>query len=89
MIDMNNFVKLYTKDPVMSKAAIVNKVFESILDAVHQNYYEFKDLKELNYSEICDWCGFPDFQDNGIFEQCIDIAADAVLRILGYKPQHV
>ena len=89
MIDLNNFAVLYEKDPASAKTMIVNKAFTELMDAVHQNYYEFNDLVNLNYSEICDWCGFPDFQDGGLFEQCIDIAANAVLGILGYKPQHI
>lgn len=72
-----------------------NAVFEmtqsaarELFDAVQKNYYSWTDLRDLNYSEICDWLEWPDLQDGGIFEQVIDMAADIVLGVLGYKPQH-
>lgn len=72
-----------------------NTVFEmtqsaarELFDAVQKNYYSWADLRDLNYSEICDWLEWPNLQDGGIFEQVIDMAADMVLGVLGYKPQH-
>lgn len=72
-----------------------NAVFEmtqraarELFRAVQKDYCTFEDLKALNFSEICDWCEFPDLQDGGIFEQVIKNAANMVLGVLGYKPQH-
>ena len=59
-----------------------------IFKAVREDYYNFEDLKYLNFAESCEWCGWPNFQDNGIFEQVIEIAANMVLEVLGYKPQY-
>lgn len=39
-----------------------------------ENYYGLSDLNIINYSEVCDWCNFPDLQDGGIYEQAIDVA---------------
>ena len=89
MIDLNNFRRMAEHDPINVKSTIVNKAFIELILAVQRSYYGYNDLMNLNYSEICHWCEFPDLQDGGIFEQCIDIAADSVLRILGYKPQHI
>lgn len=89
MIDLNNLFKMTEHDLISVKSTLVSKAFTELMEAVQHSYYGYNDLKDLNYSEICHWCEFPDLQDGGIFEQCIDIAADSVLRILGYKPQHV
>ena len=61
---------------------------EKLFEACKKNYYNFKDLQDLNYSEICDWLDWPDLQDGCVFEQCIEIAANMVLGILGFKPVH-
>lgn len=60
-----------------------------LFEAVQENYYKLSDLQGLNYSEICSWLDWPDLQDGGIFEHIIDMAADIVLRVLGYRPQHI
>ena len=52
--------------------------FEMVQNAAREL---FKAVQE-NYN---DW---PDLQDGGIFEQVINIAANMVLGVLGYKPQH-
>ena len=88
MIDFNKFYEQYCLDPKTTKFEMVQKVAKVLLKAVQENYYEFSDLKELNYSEICDWLGWPDFRDGGFFEQIINIAANMTLGILGYKPLH-
>lgn len=88
MIDLNEFYAQYCADQESTKFEMVQKAARKLFKAVQENYYDFSDLKDLNYSEICDWCGWPDFQDCGIFEQAIDSAADMVLGVLGYKPQH-
>lgn len=35
--------------------------------AVQENYYDLSDLNIINYSEVCEWCNFPDLQDGGIY----------------------
>ena len=72
----------------LNKFEMVQKAARELFEAVQKNYYEFSDLKDLNYSEICEWGGWPDLQDCGVFEQAIDLAANMVLGVLGYKPQH-
>lgn len=59
-----------------------------MFNAVNENYYSIDDLKSINYSEVCDWCGFPDFQDRGIFEQSIMTATNTVLNMLHYKSKY-
>lgn len=58
--------------------------------AVQEDYYHLKDLKNLNYTEVREWCNWPDFQDGNddIYEQAIKEAANMILEALGYKPQH-
>lgn len=88
MIDLNKFYARYCADRENTKFEMVQNAAREIFKAVQENYYDFSDLKDLNYSEICDWCGWPDLQDRGVFEQAIDLAANMVLGVLGYKPQH-
>lgn len=88
---MNKFMKLYTqlcKDPKRAKFEMVRTAAGELFKAVQENYYHAQDLEDLNFSEVCAWCGWPDFQDGGIFEQHIRIAANMVLEVLGEKPQH-
>ena len=70
------------------KLELIRMAETELFNAVKKNYYDVDDLKSINYSEVCDWCGFPDFQDGGIFEQSIDTAANTILNVLGYKPTH-
>ena len=88
MIDLNEFYAQFSADPLGTKFKMVQSATKVIFEAVQEEYYGFSDLKHLNYSEIWDCLGWPDFQDNGIFMQAVDIAADTVLRVMGYKPQH-
>lgn len=88
MINAEEFCAQYCANQEKTRFEMVQKAARELLDAVQEDYYDFSDLKYLNYSEICEWCDWPDLQDGGIFEQVIDIAANMVLGILGYKPQH-
>lgn len=88
MIDLNEFYAQYCADQEKTKFEMAQTAAREIFNAVQRDYYSFEDLKDLNFSEICGWCGWPDFQDNGIFEQAIATAANMVLGVMGYKPQH-
>lgn len=62
-------------DRELLKLYLFQVAYEAIVDAVRDDYYELENLvSSPNYTEICDWCGWPDLQDNGIFEQAIDAA---------------
>lgn len=88
MIDLNSWYEQYQENPDRVKFEMAQSAARKIFDAVQENYYEFDDLKNLNYSEICEWLGWPDLCDDGIFDQAIKTAANMVLGVLGYKPQH-
>lgn len=88
MIDLNEFYAQYYANQEKTKFEMVQTAAREIFRAVQKDYYSFEDLKDLNYCEICILCGWPDFQDGGIFEQAIEIAANMVCEVLGYKPQH-
>ena len=92
---MKNYSEIYGQLCLKLVTDRENTVFEmtqsatrELFKAVQENYYDWKDLQSLNYSEVTDWLDWPDLQDSGIFEQVIDMAADMVLGVLGYKPQH-
>ena len=88
MIDLNKFYAQYRANPEKTKFEMAQTAAGEIFKAVQENYYDFSDLKEPNFTEICDWCDWPNFEDNGIFEQAIKTAANMVCGVLGYKPQH-
>ncbi len=88
MIDLNKFYQDYEANPLQAKIGLVQKAIAELHKAVQDNYYRFEDLAHLNYSEVTEWLDWPDFQDGGLFEQCIDAAANAVLLAMDYKPQH-
>lgn len=87
-MDLNKFYADYRKDPEKVKFELVQKAAGELFRAVRENYYELSDLNNINYSEVCDWLDWPDFQDGGIFEDAIKAAADMVLGVLGFKPSH-
>ena len=87
-MDFNKFIGRYQSDPFQAKLELVQTAARELATAVQEGLYDFSNLKDLNYSEICSWCGWPDFQDGGIFEQAINTAANMILGIMGYKSQH-
>ena len=88
MINLNKFYAQYCADQEGTKFEMVQTAAREIFESVQCKYYGLADLKNLNFSEICGWCGWPDFQDGGIFEQAIVAAANIVCEVLGHKPQH-
>lgn len=88
MIDLNNWCKQYQENPNRVEFEMAQSAARELFDAVQENYYGFDELKYINYSEVCEWLGWPDLQDDGIFEHAIDTAANMVLGVLKYKPQH-
>ena len=66
----------------MDKFDLVVRAARELTRAVQENYYDLSDLDTINYSEVCDWCDFPDLQDGGIYEQAIDAAAKIIIGII-------
>lgn len=66
----------------MDKFNLVVRAARELTRAVQENYYDLSDLNIINYSEVCDWCNFPDLQDGGIYEQAIDAAAKIIIEII-------
>lgn len=56
--------------------------------AVQENYYDVQNLEDLNFDEIRNWCDQIVRLDGGIPKRAIEIAANMVLGVLGYKAQH-
>ena len=61
---------------------LVVRAARELTCAVQENYYDLSDLNIINYSEVCEWCNFPDLQDGGIYEQAIDAAAKIIIEII-------
>lgn len=57
---------------------LVGIAIEEIRDAYENHYgwdWEQDFIKDVNYSEICEWCGFPDLQTSeSIYERAINLA---------------
>lgn len=66
----------------MDKFNLVARAARELAHAVQENYYDLSDLNSINYSEVCEWCNFPDLQDGGIYEQAIDTAAEIIIEII-------
>lgn len=64
---------------IEQKIEMLGNAMSVLNDAIKQNYYNSNDLIELNYSEITEWLGWPDFQDGGVYEQIIELASEAIL----------
>lgn len=58
MIDLNNWYKQYQKNPDRIQFEMAQSAARELFDAVQTNYYGFDDLKNLNYSEVCEWLGW-------------------------------
>ena len=90
MINLNEFYAQYSADPERAELKMVHAAADKMLDAVESGYYSFKNIKDLNYREICNWLNWPYFRDNSLnIRESINIAANVVCEILGYKPQHI
>lgn len=66
----------------MDKFNLVVRATKELMRAVQENYYDLSDLDIINYSEVCEWCNFPDLQNGGIYEQAIDAAAKIIIGII-------
>ena len=84
-IDFNEFYDKFEENPIQAKLELVLIANKAILEAIEKGYYSTTDLEEPNYSEICEWCGFPDFQDGGIFEIIINIAINLAANLNDFK----
>ena len=85
IINLNKWYIKYQENPIQAKLELVLIANKEILKAMDNHYYSIDDLKQPNYSEICEWCGFPDFQDGGIFETIIDTAINLAANLNDYK----
>lgn len=72
----------------MDKFNLVVRAARELTRAVQENYYDLSDLNIINYSEVCEWCNFPDLQDGGIYEQAIDAAAKIIIEIIKYQENY-
>ena len=88
MIDLNEFYEQYRTSSSKTEFEMVITAAREIFKAVQENYYDFGHLESLDFEEICNWCGWPYFDDDGIFEQAIKRAANMVCEVLGYKLRH-
>ena len=79
MIDLNEFYARYSANQEGTKRKLVQQAVDELLEATEENYYDTSDLKRPNYTEICEWLGWPNFQDGGLFEQAIDKATKIVI----------
>lgn len=79
MIDLNEFYARYNAHREEVMRELVQQAVDELLEAAEENYYDTSDLKRPNYTEICEWLGWPNFQDGGLFEQAIDEATKIVI----------
>ena len=85
IINLNGWYLKYQENPIQAKLELVLIANKVILEAIEKGYYSTTDLEEPNYSEICEWCEIPDFQDGGIFERIINIAINLAANLNAYR----
>lgn len=76
---LKQLAKEYSHSSIGFKQALIRRAYEVIADALDKEYYKREDLITINYSEICDWLNWPDFQDSGLLEQAITMAVNQAL----------
>lgn len=74
---LKEFAEVYAKlDSHEFKLYLFQQAYDAIVEAI-------------NYSEICEWCNWPDLQDNGVFERAIDAAWNVARYANGIVPLEV
>ena len=95
-MDLNKFYEDFKKDPYITRINLIQEAIKELKEALI-GYKIYKDgilnqeellefLHNPDYEEILGWLGWPNFNDDGIFYQCINIACDTLLQAYHYKP---
>lgn len=95
LMDLNEWYKHYSENPGKIKCMMIREMFRRIVNEFirltnNGDGLELceMDLDNINYSHYCHICGWPDLQDGGIFEQCIEEAGEIAIRnYFGYTPR--
>lgn len=74
---------------IMHRLEMISAATREFNSAIQEGYYTAEDLQRINYSEMCDWLGWPDLQNEGEYEQAIMLAANNVLWAMGKKPRDI
>lgn len=85
--NFDSFYKQYSENPEQTKLEMVKKAASCLIELVHDNKVTDAELYKGNIpcNEVCELLGWPVLMDNGIFEQCADIAVQLALAVLNYK----
>ena len=85
--DFDSFYKRYSENPEQTKLEMVKKAASSLIELVLDNEVTETELYKGNIpcNEVCELLRWPVLMDNGIFEQCANIAVQLALAVLGYK----
>lgn len=85
--DFNSFYKQYSENPEQTKLEMVKEAASRLMELVLDNEVTDTELYKGNIpcNEVCKLLGWPELMDNGIFEQCAEIATQLVLAVLNYK----
>ena len=89
---LKEFADVYAKlDSREFKLYLFQQAYDAIVEAIRNGYYKDEDFvgEAINYSEICEWCNWPDLQDNGVFERAIDAAWNVARYANGIVPLEV
>lgn len=79
--NFSSFYEVFVNDQTEAKHSLVMAAVDKLLPVYKKGYYGLDDLENLNYSEICNWLGWPDLQDGGIFEQAIEILGEDTIKL--------
>lgn len=96
IMDLNQWYKHYCENSGFIKAQMIEYMFNKIISEFEYNHrielYGIEhcemDLDNINYSHYCYIAGWPDLQDGGIFEDCIETAGEMDIRAyFGFVPR--
>ena len=83
--DLNKFYESWCKNSREAEFEMTITAAREIFKGVQEDYLDREELENLNSEKIyrlCQWCGWPFFNDGGIFEQAIKRAVNTVLGVL-------
>ena len=89
---LKEFADVYAKlESSEFKLYLFQQAYDAIVEAIREGYYKEEDFlnEAINYSEVCEWCKWPDLQDNGVFEKAIDAAWNVARYANGIVPLEV
>ena len=83
MINIEKLAHDLCTNPINTKLVLIRDAEDLLAYRLRTGTYSISDLLAPNYSDICKNLGWPNFKDDGIYEQCINMAINVMLMVAG------